>query len=215
MVLVGADRDPDRRRRRDLPGGVRRPGPLVQPRDRGQHPEPRRRCPRSSTASSGWRSSCAASASAACCWPAALTLTLLVLPIVIIASREAIRAVPASIRQGALALGATQLADDPPPGAAGGDARHRDRLDPRALARDRRDRAADPDRRARRSCRSTPTGLDSAVHGAADPDLQLDRAAAGGVPRCSRPRRSSCCSYLLLAMNAFAIWLRNRYQRKW
>ncbi|HEV2771134.1 MAG TPA: phosphate ABC transporter permease PstA [Solirubrobacteraceae bacterium] len=38
----------------------------------------------------------------------ALTLGLLVLPIVIIVSREAIRAVPPSIREGSLALGATQ-----------------------------------------------------------------------------------------------------------
>jgi len=38
---------------------------------------------------------------------AALTLTLVVLPTVIIASREAIKAVPPSIRDGALALGAT------------------------------------------------------------------------------------------------------------
>jgi len=38
----------------------------------------------------------------------ALTLTLLVLPIVIIASREALRAVPRSIRLGALALGSTR-----------------------------------------------------------------------------------------------------------
>jgi phosphate transport system permease protein len=38
----------------------------------------------------------------------ALALTLLVLPVVILASREALRAVPNSIRQGALALGATQ-----------------------------------------------------------------------------------------------------------
>jgi phosphate transport system permease protein len=38
----------------------------------------------------------------------ALTLTLLVLPIVIIASREALRAVPQSIRTGAMALGATR-----------------------------------------------------------------------------------------------------------
>jgi phosphate transport system permease protein len=37
-----------------------------------------------------------------------LTLTLLVLPIVIIAGREAIRAVPNSIRQASLALGATK-----------------------------------------------------------------------------------------------------------
>ena len=38
----------------------------------------------------------------------AIILTLLTLPTVIIASREAIRAVPDSIRQGAYALGATQ-----------------------------------------------------------------------------------------------------------
>lgn len=39
---------------------------------------------------------------------AALTLSLLVLPVVIISSREAIKAVPNSIRLGSLALGATQ-----------------------------------------------------------------------------------------------------------
>ena len=38
----------------------------------------------------------------------ALTLGLLVLPVVIIVSREAIRAVPPSIREGSLALGATK-----------------------------------------------------------------------------------------------------------
>ncbi|MDQ4072626.1 MAG: phosphate ABC transporter permease PstA [Actinomycetota bacterium] len=38
----------------------------------------------------------------------ALTLGLLVLPVVIIVGREAIRAVPSSIREGSLALGATQ-----------------------------------------------------------------------------------------------------------
>ncbi len=38
----------------------------------------------------------------------ALTLTLLILPIVIIASREAIRTVPRSIREGSYALGATE-----------------------------------------------------------------------------------------------------------
>jgi phosphate transport system permease protein len=39
---------------------------------------------------------------------AGLTLTLVVLPMIIIASREAIRAVPPSLRQGSLALGATK-----------------------------------------------------------------------------------------------------------
>jgi phosphate transport system permease protein len=38
-----------------------------------------------------------------------ITLGLLVLPIIIVASREAIRAVPISIEQGAMALGATKL----------------------------------------------------------------------------------------------------------
>ena len=39
----------------------------------------------------------------------ALTLSLLVLPIVIISAREAIRAIPTGIREGSLALGATRL----------------------------------------------------------------------------------------------------------
>ena len=37
-----------------------------------------------------------------------ITLALLVLPVVIIVAREAIRAVPPSIREGSMALGATQ-----------------------------------------------------------------------------------------------------------
>ena len=41
-------------------------------------------------------------------WVGALTLSLLVLPIIVIAAREALRAVPSSIRQAALALGATK-----------------------------------------------------------------------------------------------------------
>jgi phosphate transport system permease protein len=36
-----------------------------------------------------------------------LTLAVLILPIIIIASREALRSVPSSIEQGAMALGAT------------------------------------------------------------------------------------------------------------
>ncbi len=79
----------------------------------------------------------------------ALTLGLLVLPVVIIVAREAIRAVPSSIREGSLALGATQwqtIWKQVLPGALPG---HRDRRDPRALARDRRDGAAARDRRRR------------------------------------------------------------------
>ena len=82
---------------------------LVEPPDRGQHPEPRRGARRSSTASSASRSSCAGrSSSAHVVLAGGLTLGLLVLPVVIIAAREAIRAVPPSIREGSMALGATQ-----------------------------------------------------------------------------------------------------------
>jgi phosphate transport system permease protein len=42
-------------------------------------------------------------------WVGALALSMLILPVIIIATREALRAVPAEIRQGSLALGATQL----------------------------------------------------------------------------------------------------------
>ena len=42
---------------------------------------------------------------------AGLTLALLILPVVIVATREAIRAIPQAIREGAYALGATQVAD--------------------------------------------------------------------------------------------------------
>ena len=41
-------------------------------------------------------------------WAGGLTLSLLVLPVVVIASQEALRAVPNSLRRGALALGATR-----------------------------------------------------------------------------------------------------------
>jgi phosphate transport system permease protein len=41
-------------------------------------------------------------------WSGALTLSLLVLPIIIIAAQEALRAVPGSLRQASLALGATR-----------------------------------------------------------------------------------------------------------
>jgi phosphate transport system permease protein len=41
-------------------------------------------------------------------WTGAATLTLLILPVIIITAREAIRAVPQSMRDGSLALGATQ-----------------------------------------------------------------------------------------------------------
>ena len=76
-----------------------------------------------------------------------LTLGLLVLPVLIVAGREAIRAVPPSIREGSMALGATKwqtIWKQVLPASIPG---HRDRGDPLALASDRRDGPADRDRR--------------------------------------------------------------------
>ena len=66
-----------------------------------------------------------ASASAGRVLAGALTMALLVLPIVIIASREAMRAVPDSHPRGSLALGATRWQTISRQVAAGGDPGHR------------------------------------------------------------------------------------------
>ena len=111
-----------------------------------------------------------------------LTLALLVLPMVIIAAREAIRAVPDSIRQGSLALGATKWQTIRTPGPAGFDPRDRDRRHPRRLARARRDGAAAAGRRdGLRHLRPDPV-RQRRLLGDAGADLQLRAAAPGGVP---------------------------------
>ena len=115
------------------------------------------RFPRSSTASSASPSwSAARSSLGRSVLAGGLTLALLVLPVVIIAAREAIRAVPPSIREGSMALGATkwqtiwkQVLPAAIPGIATG-------VILAALAGDRRDRAADPGRRRRLHRPSTP-----------------------------------------------------------
>jgi phosphate transport system permease protein len=96
-----------------------------------------------------------------------LTLALLVLPMVIIAGREALRGLDGARRH--------PVADDLAPGAAGGRARHRHRGDPRPLARDRRDGAADRRRRGGGDL-VQPDRPRLAVHGDADPDLRVDLA---------------------------------------
>jgi phosphate transport system permease protein len=143
----------------------------------------------------------------------ALTLGLLVLPIVIIASREAIRAVPAGIREGALALGATrwqmiqrQVLPAAIPGIATGSIL--------ALSRAIGETAPLILIGAIVSVRFNPDGLMSEFAalpiqifnwtGRPQEEFKLLAAAAIIVLLA-----------LLLTMNAFAIWLRNRYQRKW
>ena len=143
-----------------------------------------------------------------------LTLALLVLPMVIIASREAIRAVPDSIRQGSLALGATKWQTIRTPGPAGLDPRDRDRRDPRRLAGPWRDGAAAAGRRDRlRHLRPDAVLTDgySAMpvqifNYALRPQEEFQALAAAGI---------IVMLVVLLAMNSFAIWLRNRYEQRW
>ena len=114
-----------------------------------------------------------------------LILTLLVLPTVIIASREALRSVPPSIRDGAYALGATQwqvtwrqVLPAAIPGIATGSIL--------ALSRAIGETAPLLLVGAVTYVRLRPD-IDERVHRAPGSDLQLDQAAAG---RVQAPRRS-------------------------
>ena len=104
-----------------------------------------------------------------------LTLGLLVLPVVIIAAREAIRAVPPSIREGSLALGATQwqtirrqVLPASIPGIATGVIL--------ALSRAIGETAPLIVVGRRHGDRLQPGGARLALHRAPDPDLRLDLA---------------------------------------
>ncbi|HYP55656.1 MAG TPA: phosphate ABC transporter permease PstA [Solirubrobacterales bacterium] len=141
-----------------------------------------------------------------------LTLALLVLPIVIIAGREAIRAVPASIRQGSLALGATrwqtirrQVLPAAVPGIATGVilavSRALGEAAPLLLVGATVFITFDP----------TPFSEFSALpvqifNYAVQPQEEFKALAAAGIV---------VMLVVLLAMNSFAIWLRNRYEQRW
>jgi len=143
-----------------------------------------------------------------------LTLALLVLPMVIIASREALRAVPDSIRQGSLALGATQwqtirrqVLPASIPGIATGVilavSRALGETAPLLLVGATVFVTFDP----------TPLGTDgySAMpvqifNYALRPQDEFQTLAFAGV---------IVMLVVLLAMNSFAIWLRNRYEKRW
>jgi phosphate transport system permease protein len=144
---------------------------------------------------------------------AALTLSLLVLPIVIISSREAIRAVPDSIRQGALALGATQwqtiwrqVLPGAIPGMATGSIL--------ALSRAIGEAAPRVLLGGLTFITFNPEGLDSAFtvlpiqifNWISRPQEAFHVLAAAAIV---------VLLVLLVAMNAVAILLRNKYQRKW
>ena len=142
-----------------------------------------------------------------------LTLALLVLPIVIISAREAIRSVPPSIREGSLALGATklqtigrQVLPGAIPGIATGSIL--------ALSRAIGEAAPLVLLGALTFITFNPDGLDSAFtalpiqifNWISRPQEDFKVLAAAAIV---------VLLVILLAMNATAIWLRNRYQRKW
>jgi phosphate transport system permease protein len=142
-----------------------------------------------------------------------LTLALLVLPVVIIAGREAIRAVPASIREGSMALGATQwqtiwkqVLPSAIPGIATGVIL--------ALSRAIGETAPLILVGAASFVAFNPEGLSSGYTALPlqifewiqRPQTEFKLLAAAAI---------LVLLALLLAMNALAIWLRNRYERKW
>jgi phosphate transport system permease protein len=144
---------------------------------------------------------------------AGLTLSFLVLPVVIIASREAIRAVPSSILDGALALGATrwqgvsrQVLPASIPGIATGS----------ILAVSRAIGEAAPLLLlgGLQFITFNPTGLDSSFtvlpiqifNWISRPQEGFHIAAAAAI---------IVLLGITLLMNAVAIWLRNRFQQSW
>jgi phosphate transport system permease protein len=145
-----------------------------------------------------------------------LTLGLLVLPMVIIASREALRAVPPSIREGSMALGATQwqtiwrqVLPAAIPGIATGVIL--------ALSRAIGETAPLIVVGAATVIAFNPTGLDSAFTAMPIQIFDWISRASNDI-NDYRPLAAAgilLLIILLLAMNSVAIWLRNRYEQKW
>lgn len=142
----------------------------------------------------------------------AIILTLVVLPTVIVASREAIRAVPDSIRQGAYAVGATrwqvvrrQVLPAAIPGMATGSilgvSRGIGETAPLLLVGALTFVSVNP------TLMGPYTALPIQIFqwlGRPQEEFKFLAAAAIIV-----------LLLMLLTLNAFAIWLRNRYQKKW
>ena len=143
----------------------------------------------------------------------ALTLGLLVLPVVILAAREAIRAVPPSIREGSLALGATQwqtiwkqVLPAAVPGIATGVilalSRAIGETAPLIVIGTASFVAFNPE---------GPSSFFTAIpiqifEWIQRPQPEFQALAAGGI---------IVLMVVLLLMNSVAIWLRNRFESKW
>jgi phosphate transport system permease protein len=143
----------------------------------------------------------------------ALTLGLLVLPVVVITTREALRAVPPSINEGALALGATkwqaiwkQVLPAAVPGIATGSIL--------ALSRAIGETAPLIMVGAATYLAFNPSGLTSGFtalplqifNWLSNPQEEFKVLAAGAI---------IVLMVILLAVNSIAIHLRNRYEQKW
>jgi phosphate transport system permease protein len=145
-----------------------------------------------------------------------LTLALLVLPMVIIAGREALRAVPSSIREGSMALGATQwqtiwrqVLPAAVPGIATGVIL--------ALSRAIGETAPLIVIGAVSVIAFNPEGLDSQFTAMPIQIFDWISRASNNI-NDYRPLAAAgilLLMILLLAMNSVAIWLRNRYEQKW
>jgi phosphate transport system permease protein len=142
-----------------------------------------------------------------------ITLSLLVLPVVIIVAREAIRAVPPSIREGSMALGATQwqtIWKQVLPGSVAGIATGVILALSRAIG----ETAPLLIIGAAVSPRFNPGGLFDSFTAlpiqifswTTDANRDFVSAAAGAI---------LVLMVLLVLMNSVAIFLRNRYEQKW
>lgn len=145
---------------------------------------------------------------------ASLTLTLLILPTIIIAAREAVRAVPPSIREGALALGATrwettrhQVLPAATPGIITGVilavSRAFGEAAPLLLIGATTFVTANTANPLEDPYTTLPVQIFNYFGRAQEEWLEL--AAAGIIVML----------VLVLALNSVAIWLRNRYEQNW
>lgn len=143
-----------------------------------------------------------------------LTLALLVLPTVILASREALRAVPPSIRDGSLALGATQwqtirrqVLPAAVPGVVTGVilsvSRALGEAAPLLLVGAQTFVTFNPTPFSSDGYSAMPVLI---FQYATRPQEEFRVLAAAGVV---------VMLVVLLAMNSFAVWLRNRYEQQW
>jgi phosphate transport system permease protein len=138
-----------------------------------------------------------------------VTLGLMVLPTIVRTAEEALRQVPRAVREGSLALGATQVADDPPGRAPAGGTGHHHGHDPLPRPRGGRDRP-DP-LHGRRLLAAVPP--DSVF----DPVMALPYhlfILATNVPGAQQNTYGTALVLILLvcAFYAVAIVVRNHYQ---